>query len=257
MSRKKTNASRRGGVYQQREGVWIGDYTVWTGGKRERIRRTLKATTEQQAWDEMAELRRQRIERGARPDPARTSFANLAERLFTEYEALGRPARTLKRLHQLAARLEQFFAHDNAEEIRERLTSYIVHRRRQSAAPASIRFELWTLARMFRVAKLEPLAVPAITVENTREGFLDRAAFEKVRKHLPVPLQALATFAYITGWRRGECVGLAWRQVDFDSGVVRLEARQTKNRKPREWPFAAHPELRELLEAQHERTEAL
>src|SRR5207249_651942 len=33
--------------------------------------------------------------------------------------------------------------------------------------------------------------------------------------------------------------------------------RQTKNRRPREWPFAAHPELCALMTAQQERTQAL
>jgi len=48
---------------------------------------------------------------------------------------------------------------------------------------------------------------------------------------------------------------LTWRQVDFRAGTVRLEPGTTKNGEGRTFPFAALPELAELLGEQWERTQ--
>jgi integrase len=56
----------------------------------------------------------------------------------------------------------------------------------------------------------------------------------------------VAGFAYITGWRSSEILGLTWRPVDFQAGTVRLEPGTTKNQNGRTFPFT--PELRTLLE---------
>ena len=37
--------------------------------------------------------------------------------------------------------------------------------------------------------------------DNVRKGFFEQSQFEAVRAALPMPLQQLVTFAYITGWR--------------------------------------------------------
>ena len=72
---------------------------------------------------------------------------------------------------------------------------------------------------------------------------------------LPVEIQPIAEFAYITGWRLSEVVGLTWKQVDFTAGTVRLEPGTTKNRAGRTFPVT--PPLRALLEAQRASTVAL
>ncbi|HEX7407823.1 MAG TPA: site-specific integrase, partial [Candidatus Binatia bacterium] len=66
-----------------------------------------------------------------------------------------------------------------------------------------------------------------------RTGFFERAELEGVRKQLPDYLQPLATFAYWTGWRRGELLTLEWRHVDLDAGTVRLDPGTTKNKQGR------------------------
>ena len=37
-------------------------------------------------------------------------------------------------------------------------------------------------------------------------------------------------FAYLTGWRKGEIIGLQWATVNRSGAVIRLEPAQTKNR---------------------------
>jgi integrase len=84
--------------------------------------------------------------------------------------------------------------------------------------------------------------------KNVRTGFFEVEVFQAVVKQLPVSLQPVATFAYITGWRKEEVLALTWRQVDFKAEVVRLEPGTTKNGEGRTVFMTA--ELKELLEDQ-------
>jgi integrase len=55
-----------------------------------------------------------------------------------------------------------------------------------------------------------------------------------VLAHLSPVLQAAATFAYYTGWRRSEIVQLDWQRVDRQACIVRLERRHDEEqRRPR------------------------
>jgi integrase len=56
----------------------------------------------------------------------------------------------------------------------------------------------------------------------------------------------------ITGWRIGEVLSRQWRHVDFKDVWIRLEPGETKNGQGRAFPLI--PELREVLQAQRERT---
>ncbi len=64
------------------------------------------------------------------------------------------------------------------------------------------------------------------------------------------------TFAYLTGWRcRSEILPLPWRNVDFDTGTIRLDVGSTKNKDGRVVYMTAP--LRQLLEEQRQRTLAV
>jgi integrase len=82
---------------------------------------------------------------------------------------------------------------------------------------------------------------------NTRTGFFEWEQFSGVRAHLPEPIQPVVSFAYITGWRiASEVLPLQWRNIDFKSGEVRLDAGTTKNGDGR--VFKMTDDLRELLD---------
>jgi integrase len=136
------------------------------------------------------------------------------------------------------------------------------HRRAQGASNAEINRELSILQRGYSIARKlgKLIATPEITKleeNNVRQGYFEGDQFEAVRAFLAPPLQALVTFAYLTGWRiRSEVQTLEWRQVDFTAGVVRLEVGSTKNKKGRTFPFSVLPELRDLLERQRTTTTA-
>jgi integrase len=94
-------------------------------------------------------------------------------------------------------------------------------------APATINRYVETLRQAMRLAaregKLARLPYfPMLTEDNVRRGFFEREQFDKVETALPDPVCDVARFAWLTGWRKGEVVGMTWEQVDMKAGEVRL-----------------------------------
>lgn len=254
MSTAKTNAARRGRVYQW-HGAWYVDFTVH--GRRVR-KVAAEATNEKQAWTALDNARAEERERGSGPDLDRTRLAAILTRLKETYEAAGIRPHSFSRMKQACKRLEAYFgATATARGIPDRAPSYVVARRRQEGADATIRFEVWVLAKAFKLAKLPPVEWPSIQVRNTRKEFFTAEELDKVLAELPGELRPPVRFAYLTAWRKSEVLGLRWSQVDFQAGVVRLDVGTTKNKDGRFFPIAAVPELRALLEAQRDVTQAL
>jgi integrase len=86
--------------------------------------------------------------------------------------------------------------------------------------------------------------IPTLDEGEARSGFFEADQFERLCAELPEDVQDVARFAYWTGCRKSEILGLQWRQVDFGDGVVRLEV--TKSGEPRQIPLAAT--MRAILE---------
>jgi integrase len=109
---------------------------------------------------------------------------------------------------------------------------YIAERLEAGRARATINRELGALKQAFRLAvKQERVTrapyLPWLREDNARQGFFEHADFEAVVTRLPEPIADLARFAYLSGWRRGEILGLTWSAVDRDAKQVRL--RTSKN----------------------------
>jgi len=111
----------------------------------------------------------------------------------------------------------------------------------EGKAKATVNRELSALRRMFSLAVEAGRLVwkPAITMldesDNVREGFFEPAEFDAVCRQLPTDVADAVTFAYLTGWRRGEVIGLEWSRVTLDDerGVITLPPKKSKNKKPR------------------------
>ena len=72
--------------------------------------------------------------------------------------------------------------------------------------------------------------IPLLKENNVRKGFFEPDQFRSVWNQLPVHMQPIVGFAFITGWRTpSEILTLEWRQVDMKAGEVRLDAGTTKN----------------------------
>ena len=215
-----------------------------------------------QRADAVKLLRRRLAEMGTGrtpgPDAERVTFEDLARMLTDDYVTNERPS--LERVRSSLKHLREHFGLSRALDITsDRLTAYVGKRRAEGAALATIGNELAALRRGFslaiRAGHLTHRPVfPVLSIQNARQGFFERAEFEKVREQLPAPLRPVVTFAYLTGWRKREILNLRWRDVDFTAGMIRLEPGTTKNKRGREFPFAALPELASLMQTQRDAT---
>jgi integrase len=211
-------------------------------------------------------LLRRRLEEMGRgrlvgPQAEKLTFQDLARMLVDDYAVNAR--KSAPRAASAIKRLEQFFGFMRALDIgSDRVTAYIRTRQEFGAKPATIRYELAVLKRMFtlalRAGKLDRKPyLPSIEVRNIRTNFFAEKEFHDVLSHLPDELRPVATFAYCSGWRHQEILSLQWRQVDFPAGMVRLDPGTTKNDEGRTFPFGVLPELAAVLHAQKQRTEAV
>jgi integrase len=118
-------------------------------------------------------------------------------------------------------------------------------------APATVDRYVETLRAAFEYAcdKERISRVPKFSLlrpDNRRTGFFEKAEVEAVCAKLRGPLDGVTRFAYLSGWRKGEIVGLRWDQVDRAAREVRLW--DSKSGKGRVLPYRGSAELTALLE---------
>ena len=189
------------------------------------------------------------------PQEERVTFSDLAAGYLDDYKLQGH--RSLESAAKpRAAHLQRFFGLDRAIDItRRRVRQYQKHRRADGAAGATINRETSALARMLRIAVEDDLlthlpAFPAKLKENPpRKGFFEHAEYLAVRRGLPPAYQDVLDFAYYTGWRRSEILGLIWGEVDLQAFEIRLPPERSKSDKPRLLPLS--DPLRAVIERRH------
>ena len=138
--------------------------------------------------------------------------------------------------------------------------AYIAKRQEQGVTNATVNRELAALKRMFSLGLqsekiLRRPYIPTLAENNARQGFFSEIDFLALQEALPEYLRPVAGFGYITGWRKGEILGLPWTRISFQEEVVRLEPGTTKNREGR--TIVMTSALKALLKAQWEKTRAL
>lgn len=136
------------------------------------------------------------------------------------------------------------------------LEQYALAQRRRGLSPGTIKVRLAYLRAAFNVARRGGLIAcrpdwPQIRVDNARDGCFTPAELARLIEALPKPLDAIALFASLTGWRREEILGLTWAEVDRAAGEVRLPPARSKNRRAR--PLLLEGPLAELIERQWSR----
>lgn len=126
---------------------------------------------------------------------------------------------------------------------------YALARRAEGAANATIRNEIALLSRSLTLAArhglipVRPLLARP-SVRNARQGFVTPEEIDRLLDELSDPIRDVVLFAYVTGWRKSEILGLTWDRVE--DRLVRLN--DSKNGGWRIYPVAAHPKLRRMLE---------
>jgi integrase len=208
-------------------------------GERPKLATRTQIRTEARTRSEALDLLNKKLveknEGRFNPDATHTRVVDLYADLKNEYKLSG------QRVDGIAWRwkhLEPVFGADLVTSISTaRLRAYAVARQGEKASGATINRELAVLRRMLRLgAEAEPPRVfqvptfPSLEEASPRMAFFERKEFENVRSHLPAHLRPLVTIAYWTGWRKGELLGLEWRQVDLERGTVSLDPGTTKNK---------------------------
>ena len=89
---------------------------------------------------------------------------------------------------------------------------------------------------------------------GVRNEFFLREEMDLLLPCLPEYLRDVALFGFLTGWRKGEIIGLRWSNVDRAGAVIRLEPEQNKGRTVR--VLALQGELAALIERRWEARKA-
>jgi integrase len=184
----------------------------------------------------------------------RIKFDELIDDLITDYKVNSR--KSINRAEQSTAHLLNFFGGMKSTQVTTaKVKEYIQKRMEDKAKPATINRELAALKRAFSLgAKSTPPKVaqipyiPMLKENNTRTGFFEHEDYINLLATLPSYLSPVISFAYRTGWRKSEILGLTWGRVDLREGLVRLDAGDTKNDEGR--TVYLDPELRDILKEQ-------
>lgn len=164
-------------------------------------------------------------------------FNDLAEALKRDYRINGK--KNLAKSEAYLKTLFAFFGEIRVTDITtEKIERFIEKRKEDGLANSSINRELAALKRMFhlgaRARKVDHIPyIPMLKESNTRKGFFDHREFLALREALPSYLKPVVSFAYHTGWRVGEILGLTWEKADLEGKMVRLDPGETKNEEAR------------------------
>ncbi|MBI3007563.1 MAG: site-specific integrase [candidate division NC10 bacterium] len=224
------------GYLWKRGNIWWAQYYV--NGAR---RRESTGTESQAEARRFLKLREGAVGKGAPIAPRldRILYDELAADLRQHYRTSGR--RSLEEVEARLVHVDRFFRGWRAGAIGPANITAYVEQRQKKADPKdwvpsnrTINIELALLKRMLRLAyengKL--LRVPTIKMLKEappRQGFFGEIEFLAVQAQLPEHLRPAAAFAYKTGWRKEEVLGLTWDRVDLQKGIVRLDPGSTKN----------------------------
>jgi integrase len=224
----------QGRIYKRGSIYWIAYYH-----RGAQVRESTHSTRENVALKLLRErLRTAGTPQFVGPRAERVTFDTLAELYLTDYRVNGK--RSLRDAERNVRHLRGAFDGDRALDITaDRIARYTAARREADVKPATVNRELAALRRMFSLAckagmlSTRPYIAMLDELQNIREGFLEPSEFGAVCAELPPHLADAATFAYLSGWRKGEICTLTWADVDLRANVIRLRVAHSKNKRPR------------------------
>jgi len=186
------------------------------------------------------------------PAEERVTFEELAADYLQERAVRGAAGKALKWSRARVNNLGTVFAGMRAVDITAaRIRDFAAARLEEGKAAGTVNRDLGVLRRMFILAvqagKLSRRPhFRKLTEAPPRQGFMEHSEYLAIRRHLPADHQDILDFAYLSGWRRGEVLGLEWRDVDRAGAVIRLRPEMSKTRDGRVLVLSAP--LREVIE---------
>jgi len=193
------------------------------------------------------------------PQLHRVMVSELLDRLVADYEQSGKSAAWARIVR--GRLLLGFEFHKAARVGTQQIEEYITLRKSGAVkdgkpiAPvgnATINRELALLRHAFYLgSRTEPPMVsrvpkiPKLPEAGARQGFLDRSNLDSLVTQLSPEVGCIARFAFWTGCRKAEALGMRWDWVDLNASAVSLPASITKSGEGRVLPLV--PELVEML----------
>lgn len=231
---------------------WMLAFMGPKGGDWQEIRESAKTDDEETARRLLAKrLREVENDRdGVKDFEGRGSLRYTGGDALDALEAHWRE-KEIKGLDQAQYRLKQLRTAFGSARVRaitvERIRAYRQSRIEVGLAPASVNRAVEILRTALRLAFKEgkinrvPAFPERLPENNARQGFFEQAEIGALLPHLPAPLDLMVSFAFRTGWRRGELIGLTWEMVSKEE--IRLP--DSKNGEGRTLPLTA--ELQEIV----------
>jgi len=218
------------------------------------IKESAKTTDEKTAWKKFEQRQKER-QRPTFVGPKEEMLVldDLEAKILAEYERQGR--RSAITVKERLKKVKQFFPFDRLVDIInsgvDRIDQYQQARLSEGAARATINRELAYLRHGFKLLfeSRKISEVPVIKLlegENVREGFLNKADFDKLADSLETQAKDIVIFLYNSGWRSKEAMTLEWRDVDLPGGMIRLRRENNKIKKGRSLPLLG--ELHAVIE---------
>lgn len=225
-------ARERDGVFQRKDrtGWWIS--YVDSNGKRKKEK--VSAHTRTQAITVLSQIKTQ-VEKerilGVKA-ASQITTADLFKRFKTHQKAHLRSS-TFERLDGILERLRKALPTLAKEITRKTIADYILERSAQVSA-GTVAKEITTLKYALRLAvewellNVNPAQGAKLPKQSEgRTRYLSPSEFKAALQAAPEWMRAPMALAAFTGMRRGEILGLHWKDVDLENQRVYLE--QTKN----------------------------
>jgi integrase len=132
---------------------------------------------------------------------------------------------------------------------------YMLKRQKEGASGSTINKERGSLSKMFKVLieahhlDRNPVrdTAPASEKDGQRDVYISFRDFQKIVEYCACWAQYIFETLYMSGMRRGEALSLTWEDVNLETRIIRLSARQTKERRPKRVPI--HKDLIPIMQA--------
>ena len=220
-----------GRVFQRGRRWWIAYWGFRPNGDTGEVRESAGETEEAARGLLRRRLRevenhREGIRKFRGPNQERVTVGELLDDLKADYETRG--IKSLRHSLGHMKPVREHFGFARAITVTaDAVNRYVLARQKENLSNATINRETEVLGRGFKLGlengkvSFAP-RIRALPENNVRHGFFEKAEFDTVLPHLPSPIDEIARFGYLSGWRRSEISGLRWENVDRAAGEIRL-----------------------------------
>jgi integrase len=183
------------------------------------------------------------------PGSQRLRVNDLLDELAQDYRVRAKLSATVT---SHLKRIREQFGNERATQLDAKtIDTYIAEQLEQGVAPATINRGTQLLSQAYNLALLRGRLtkkphIRKLPEKNVRQGFFEHDQFTAIINELPEHLRDYCRFAYLTGWRRGECTSLTWEDVDQRARLIHLRPERSKNGHARK--VALEGELWEIIQ---------